>query len=76
VLNIALAYFLVNYSDVNCIVNKAAATFPSFPIIIIKCVGAEGKRGQGTESQSWRLKFLASRMKGPMVDAQAGTRGR
>lgn len=32
VLNIALAYSLVNYSDVNCIVNKAA-TFLSFPIM-------------------------------------------
>lgn len=43
VLNLAPAYFVVNYSDVNCIVNKAS-TFLSFPISVIKCVGA-GLRG-------------------------------
>lgn len=49
-LNIAPAYFVVNYSDVNCIVNKAA-TFLSFPIIFIKCVGV-GSGRKGAESQS------------------------
>lgn len=61
-LNIAPTYFVVNYSDVNCIVNKAA-TFLSFPIILIKCVGA------GSREPKWeaglRLPYLASRMKGP-----------
>lgn len=45
-LNIAPAYFVVNYSDVNCIVNKAA-TFLSFPIIIIKCAGAGSREPSG-----------------------------
>lgn len=49
-LNIAPDYFLVNYSDVNCTVNKAA-TFLSLPIIVIKCVGT-GSREKGAESQS------------------------
>lgn len=53
VLNIAPAYFVVNYSDVNCIVNKAA-TFLSFPIILIKCAGA-GSQEKGAKSPSGNL---------------------
>lgn len=67
VLNIAPAYFVVNYSDVNCIVNKAA-TFLSFPIILIKMCGCrepgEGSKEPKWES-GWRLQCLASRMKEP-----------
>lgn len=56
VLNIALAYFVVNYSDVNCIVNKAA-TFFSFPIIVIKCAGAGS--GEPKQQAGLRLPRLA-----------------
>lgn len=63
-LNIAPAYFVVNYSDVNCIVNKAA-TFLSFPIIFIKCVGA-GRREQKSRVETrLRLPCMTSEMKGP-----------
>ena len=41
--NIAPADFVVNYSDVNCIVNKAS-TFLSFPTPLMKCVRVAGRR--------------------------------
>lgn len=53
-LNIAPAYFIVNYSDVNCIVNKAA-TFLSFPIILINC-GCGEQRGR---ERQWKAKVEA-----------------
>lgn len=55
------SFFVVNYSDVNCIVNKAA-TFLSFPIIFIKCAGA-GSWEKGAESQSGKLD------RGPVFDS-------
>lgn len=72
-LNIAPAYFVVNYSDVNCIVNKAA-TFFSFPIIVIKCAGAGSREPK--QQAGLRLPCLASGMKGSVVGSWPGIRVR
>lgn len=63
-LNLAPAYFVVNYSDANCIVNKAA-TFLSFPISFIKCVGARSREPKW--EAGLRFPCLASRRKGSLA---------